>query len=266
MTSHSFLPIQPALPPGLLPSDIPVLADVHRLHVITGMQIQAIHHGEGDAAKQRRVRQLARLSKLKLLTRLARRVGGPGGGSYSGAYSLGTAGQRLIEPDRARPRKPWTPSSSHLRHALAVSQLYTDLRVAERDGSFELIEFAVEPTCWRSFADVQGRATLKPDAHVVTAADADELHWFVEVDMGTETRPRITNKCQLYADYWATGEEDAIHGVFPRVLWVVPEVTRASTVIEAIHKLDAADHPLFEAATFETAAEVLTGTVEGISP
>lgn len=262
-------PIRSNIPtsgPLLNMHDRAILGDLHRLHVATGMQLQAIHHGTDEAAKQRRIRQLTRLSKQRAVTRLPRRVGGPGGGSFSSIYTLGTTGQRIVDPERSRPRKPWTPSSTHLAHALAVSELYAQLRVAEQDLDIELVEFSVEPDCWRQFSDLQGRATLKPDAHVVVATGEDELHWFVEVDRATETRPRITAKCRLYADYWATGDEEEARGVFPRVLWVVPDDRRAAAIIDAASALDTADLALFEVATFSTATSVLVGLTEGRRP
>lgn len=246
--------------------DRQVLDDIRRMRVMTGLQLQLIHHGDDDAAKQRRVRQMARLSRLRLAYRMPRRVGGPGGGSFSSIYTLGAVGQQVADPERGRGRRPWTPSSNHLMHALTVSEIYTQLRLAERSFGFELVEFDAEPECWRIFTDIHGRVTLKPDAFTILGTTSDEFLWFVEVDRGTESAPRITDKCVLYRDFWRTGEEEAVHGASPKTLWCVPDRARADRVIAAIHELDVADHALFEVATFDQAPGVLAGLVEGMRP
>jgi hypothetical protein len=96
--------------------------------------------------------------------------------------------------------------------------------------------------------------------------DLDENHWFVEVDRSTESIPRVTAKCRTYAAYWKTGIEEGATGVFPRVLWVVPNERRTDQIIKAIRRLDREDWPLFAVTTDEHSAAVLIGRDPGVTP
>ena len=99
---------------------------------------------------------------------------------------------------------------------LAVSELYVGLVEAHRSGAAELLAFAAEPACWRSFAGQGGEVvTLKPDAFVQLGIGDIERSLFVEVDLSTESQPVIQRKCRVYAAYWRTGLEAQHRGVFP---------------------------------------------------
>jgi hypothetical protein len=249
----------------LVDTDRDLLLTLQKVRVATGKQLQALHHGDDDAAKQRRVRQLARLSRAGLVTRLGRRVGGPGGGSYSGIYALDLAGVRLLDPERAYPRRPWTSSSHHLAHALFVTQVYVDMRRATSDG-IDLLQFDTEPTCWRRFTVSGALTVLKPDGHVVVGRGDEELHWFVEADLASEGTRQIVDKARTYAQYWATGQEDDAHGVFPQVLWVSATPGRLTQLRSALRRLNPRDRVLFVLADVADAVAVLTGEEGGVRP
>jgi hypothetical protein len=109
--------------------------------------------------------------------------------------------------------------------------------LAERSGSLRIMRFVGEPGTWRGFLGPGGgRFTLKPDAYVVLLVGGDENYWFLEVDLGTEHAPTITRKCDLYRYYWQSGTEDERTGVFPRVLWLVPDERRAEVVRGVIRR------------------------------
>jgi len=57
-----------------------------------------------------------------------------------------------------------------MRHLLAVSELYVQLREAARSNVLELLDFDAEPTCWRGSRDGPRLVTLKPDAFVRLAS------------------------------------------------------------------------------------------------
>ena len=134
---------------------------------------------------------LRRLTERNLLYRLGRSVGGRRAGSEGFGFSLGTAGQRLVGPPSKRPREPWTPSSNHLRHALAVTELYVQLRELEDEARVEVERFDAEPRCWRFFGGPGGsRLVLKPDAFVMTAVGDYVDSWFIELDRATEPTTR----------------------------------------------------------------------------
>ena len=73
----------------------------------------------------------------------------------------------------------------------------------------------------------QGRSLLRPDLFMMIAAGEHELRWFIEVDRATHHAPALLRKARLYENYYRAGIEQAEHGVFPRVLWVVPSHERA---------------------------------------
>lgn len=246
--------------------DWQVMASLDRLRLVTGPQLQRLHHGGDEAAKQRRIRQLTRLSRLGVVTRLPRRIGGIASGSFPSIYTLDAAGIRLLHPERTRARHPWTPSNPYLAHHLAVSELYVNLATAKAVG-VELVKFTTEPGCWRTYRNRAGtEVVLRPDAHVVVAVGDSEHHWFVEVDRDTESLPRVTAKCRVYAAYWHTGIEEDTHGVSPRVLWCVPSERRRTKVIDAVARLAAEDWALFAAATDTDAVGVLAGFNQGATP
>ncbi len=93
----------------------------------------------------------------------------------------------------------------------------------------------VEPGSWRRFLGIGGESRLlRPDLAVVTAQGEYEDHWFIEVDLGSEHPPTVVRKCHLYEDYRRSGTEQDTHGLFPRVLWVVPDQRRADKLSTAI--------------------------------
>jgi Replication-relaxation len=143
-----------------------------------------------------------------VLARLDRVIGGVRAGSTGWVYSLGPAGQRLIQLDAnqrgtARIRKPWTPSTMFLRHSLDVAEVYVQLVEAARRRDFTLTTFETEPACW--WPDGLG-SWLKPDALVVLSTAAyDELVW-LEIDRGTESLPTMKRKLTAYTDFVRRGQ------------------------------------------------------------
>lgn len=247
--------------------DWQVLRSIDLLRMVTGTQIQRLHHGGDEAARKRRIRQMSRLTRMGLTIRLERRIGGPEAGSYPSIYTLDRAALRLLDPERSRARAPWTPSTPFLAHHLAVAEVYVSVSEIARRGEVEILGFTTEPGCWRTWRTPLGIVTnLKPDAHLVLGLGDDEAHWFVEVDRSTESLPRVTAKCRTYAAYWKTGIEEAATGVFPLVLWVTPNDRRLSQVMKAIRRLDREDWPLFAATTDEHSAALLSGQEPGVTP
>jgi hypothetical protein len=85
-----------------------------------------------------------------------------------------------------------------------------------------------------------------------------ELRWFIEVDRSSESVPVIVRKCQLYADYYQSGKEQAAQGgVFPRVCWIVPDDQRAERLRRAIHRDRSLPDRLFVVVTNARALDIL---------
>jgi hypothetical protein len=69
-----------------------VLADVARLGVLSGKQIERLHYEVSDAGSRLARKELSELIGSNVLARLDRRVGGVRAGSAGYVYSLGVTG------------------------------------------------------------------------------------------------------------------------------------------------------------------------------
>jgi hypothetical protein len=242
-----------------------IVHDVARLRVASGAQLRRMHYGAGESAQRLARRELAGLVEDRVLARLARRIGGVRSGSDGYVYSLDAVGQRLVDPGRRRYREPWTPSDSHLAHALSVSELFMQLRI--QDGDWQLEDFTTEPRCWRSFSGPGGRpCLLKPDAFAVGATGEYEDRWFIEVDRATEALTRITDKSKLYISYWQSGREQSTAGIFPRVVWIAPDELRREQLVDTLGNLPADSWQLFQVTTTTDAAALITARTDSTTP
>jgi len=194
-----------------------------------------VDHANLAAATHACVRVLGRLATQRILTRLERRVGGARRGSAGYIWCLDTVGDRLTRDEGGTRRRLLDPSIAFLQHTLAVSETRVQIQEAARAGSFLLNGVQVETEAWREYVSHAGvRSILKPDLMVTLSSDAYDDHWYVEIDLGTESLPVLVRKCRVYEDYRRTGRAQAEHGVFPRVLWVLPDQRRAQRLQAAI--------------------------------
>jgi hypothetical protein len=217
-----------------------VLELVARTRLCSGRQLQRAFWFTGTlVTRERRARQaLKRLTDRRVLDRLPRVVGGVRSGSAGFVYGVGAVGARLLAEGGGRGRRLGTPGARYVDHTLAAAELVVELMEAERAGRLEVLEIATEPTCWRPFAGALGaRLTLKPDLFVRIGVGSFEDRWFVEVDRATEAAPTITAKGRRYLDHFRSGSEQGAHGVYPRVLWSVPDAARAQVVADALAQL-----------------------------
>lgn len=254
-----------ALADALSPRDRAIVETVARLSLVTGRQLSYLFfsdtpHPPTRARLARRV--LARLVQQRALDRLERRQGGVGGGSGSWVYSLGPAGRRMVAywagEGLPRSRSTYERGAAWTRHTLAVSDLYTRLCEAQRAGRVEVLAFDAEPACWRRYTRLGGVAgVLKPDAFVRLGLGEFEDAIFVEVDLGTERRGQLLRQHKAYSEYFRAGVEQARTGIFPGVLWIVPDAKR-SVLFQDIHrKLPEQTRRLFTIATNERAIDTL---------
>jgi hypothetical protein len=139
-----------------------------------------------------------------------------------------------------------------------VTELYSQLVETERSGRLRLAEFAAEPACWRRFHGPGGaRLVLKPDAVLGLVLGRYEDRWWIEADRGTESRTALARKCDLYRHYWQAGVEQARTGVYPRLLWLVPDRHRQAVLADVIGRQPADARPLFAVETFTDAVDRL---------
>jgi hypothetical protein len=246
---------------SLTPREHLVLATLTRVRLASAVHLERLHFGDVTRRQARQV--LARMVTRRLLLRLPRTVGGVRAGSGGYVYGLDTAGARLATPGNRR-HQPWNVGSAFLAHTLSITELYVRLVEAHRLGTLKLGTFTAEPGCWRSFAAPGGgRATLKPDAYVTVDVDRYEDLWFIEVDRSTEATPTLRRKCDTYRRYWQTGTEQARSGIFPRVLWLVPNEHRQAVLIDVFGRMPVESWPLFTVAlTDEAVTRFIRGAHE----
>jgi hypothetical protein len=230
--------------------DWTVLATLNRLRLATTRQLERTSF---VGVSKRRARQsLASLVDRGVIARLPRVVGGVRSGSAGYVYTLDVAGSRLLRPEH-RFRRPDDPGERFTLHSLMVTELYVRLVEADHAGLLDLRNFVAEPASWRSFAGPYGRAVLKPDAHAVVRLGNYEDSWFIEVDRATEAASVVARKCEQYRRYWQTGAEQARTGVFPRVLFLVPDAKRLATLVDVFGRQPANTWHLFTVALFDEA-------------
>lgn len=246
--------------------DLLILKDLEQLRLLSTRQIQRLRfdqHISMSSATRTTVRVLTRLEGHGLLTRLARRVGGPLRGSAATVWQLASTGERLlrhINGGQAR-RRYVEPSHRFSAHTVAVADIAIALMEADRSNRLDLLELQAEPDCWRDYTTAAGALEwLKPDLYVVTADDSFETHSFVEVDLATEHLPAILRKCQTYQRYFQSGAEQQRHDLFPAVLWLTTSDTRAQGILAAIHAEPSLNASLFQATRRDDPLALITPT------
>jgi hypothetical protein len=229
--------------------DHAVVAFLGQVRLATGVQIARRLWGSevpSDSKAYAARRALRRLEGWRVLDRLPRRMGGVRAGSASIVYSLGPAGRRLLTRYGFDAKRLTTPGDRFVRHTLAITELVVGLHAADLAGDLDLIELQTEPRCWRSFVGLMGaRLTLKPDLFVRVGSGAFEDRWWIEVDLATEAGPTVLSKAKVYLSHFRSGEEQRLHGVYPRVVWAVPDERRAEQVTAALCDLSRGAQRLF---------------------
>ena len=211
-----------------LPSrDLDVLRDIEARRYMTSGQICRLRFGTaGTPGSAQRIanRVLNRLKGHGLIEHLKRRIGGVKGGSGDYIWALTPAGFRLLHlDDDLSIRYGFEPSQRFAEHTLAVTELDMQLRSIQ---GIAVVEVQFEPDSWRDC----GQRSLKPDLYAITSVGDYEDYWFFEVDLATESPLRVVAKCMQYQEYYHSGVEQRKTGVFPRVVWVVPNSKRRESV------------------------------------
>jgi len=205
--------------------DRAILQALQDSRFMTSKQISRQHfepdHANPTAAQRAANRAMHKLQGHGLATTIYRRVGGAKGGSSGFVWALTPTGHRLLglgSDDQPRKRN-FEPSPRFVEHTLAVSELH--VQIHGMDG-VALTDIQFEPHCWRSY----NGNTLKPDLYAVTSDGEYEDLWFFEIDLATEAPSRVVSKCEQYQAYYCSGTEQARHGIFPKVVWIVPSAKR----------------------------------------
>lgn len=240
--------------------DWQLLNFVHDGRFATGAQVIRAFWQTEDATSnpaRRGRRVLKRLTDWRILATLPRRVSGMRG-SAGLVYYTGRAGVRLLAVRGITGPRVEVPGTLHLAHTLATTELALRLREADRDGTLELIEVQQEPACWRNYPVLFGSGrTLKPDLFVRIGAGGQEDRWFVEVDLGSESARTIARKATVYGEHYRSGAEQHGHGVYPRVVWLVPDGVRAEQVEGVLARQPAETRRLFTVCRFDDAVSLM---------
>ena len=209
--------------------DRDILGTLQNSRFMTSKHISRQHfeadHANPAAAQRATNRAMHKLQGHGLVTTIYRRMGGPKGGSSGFVWALTPTGHRLLDLDSdTQPRKRnFEPSPRFVEHTLAVSELHVQILGME---GVALSDVQFEPHCWRSY----NGNTLKPDLYAVTSDGEYEDLWFFELDLATEAPSRVVAKCEQYQQYYRSGAEQAQHGVFPMVVWIVPNAKRKAAL------------------------------------
>jgi Replication-relaxation len=240
--------------------DWQLLTFVHDGRFASGAQlIRAFWQTDNAQSAAARVgrRTLKRLTDWRVLQTLPRNISGMRGSSGL-VYFTGRAGVRLLAARGIHGPRVEIPGTLHLAHTLATTELALRLREADRDGELELIEVQQEPVCWRSYTAALGaRRLLKPDLLIRIGAGSQEDRWMVELDLGSESGRTIARKASLYAQHYRSNAEQHEHGVYPRVLWTVPDDCRAQQVASVLRRMPVEVQRLFTVRPFDEAVGFL---------
>jgi hypothetical protein len=237
-----------------------VLLGVQQLRLISGGQLQRLYWPGSEAARRAARRGLLRLVTWRVLDRLPRKLGGTRAGSDAYIYRLGPVGHRLLALDGfAGQRIGEAPSERRLAHMLAIAECVTALKEAERTGAVEVIELQTEPACWRPFIGPMGETLIaKPDLFLrLGAGSALEDQWYVEVDRDTEHAGALKRKLDRYGQHFASGREQEQHGVYPRIIWAVPDTKRATQLHRLIERQGSLARRLHTVTTHEALVPLL---------
>jgi hypothetical protein len=247
--------------------DKEVLKSIRAYRYLTTDQVRRLHfrNTENEQASLRAAsRALGKLKDHRLIAPLERRIGGIRAGSGSYVWAIAPAGARALEilgtaSGKTARKRLYIPSSSYLTHTLAVAEVSLRLLEMSFDGRTALLHQRLEPECWRSHVTPGGVATfLKPDLDAATCCGEYEDHWFLEVDLATESPATVARKCEQYLAYMRSGKEQEACGVFPSVVWSVPDAKRKgslqSNIAEALDK----DSRIFVVITLDELESLIT--------
>lgn len=246
--------------------DWQVVETVNQLRIVSGNQLERLIFSplQGHAREVVRGRVLHRLVQWQVLDALPRRVGGMAHGSGGSVFVLGTAGARLVAERQAattprpRVRHPGVPTERTVRHTLAVSELYTALVEETRAVHVRVLSFQAEPACW--WPNGLG-GYLKPDAYTLLASGDIREHWWVEVDLATESLPTLKRKLSAYLEFVARGQLGPGQLV-PRVLVSVISAARLAAVETIVEQLPAPARDLFMVRLQTEAASALLQSLQ----
>lgn len=239
--------------------DIEILKFLYQARYVSNSQLARLFFSSSPStttALRRTNRTTKNLKDLKLITNLERRIGGKRKGSSSFVFTLtNLAVKFLAQLDnniKVSRRNSYEPSFGHLKHTLAITEIYIQLKELDQKYKrmiLEKIEF--EPRCWRTYSKNGVAQFLKPDLFIHLVLDEYEDFFFIELDCATESLTRVLAKSKQYIAHYNSYTEQRINGVYPLVLWIVPDEKRKIAIKNKL--IDELDNywQLFEVITLD---------------
>jgi hypothetical protein len=239
-----------------------IIETVNHLRVVSGNQLERLCFAAltGHTRAVVRGRVLRRLVACRLLTLLPRRIGGTLRGSSGSVFALGTVGARVCAERQGetlaqqRIRQPGVPTERTVRHMLAVSELYVSLVEQAWTQGAQVVALEAEPASW--CPNGLG-GFLKPDAYICLSLGKVREHWWIEVDLATESLPTIRRKLLAYVDFVERGQFGP-GNLIPRVLISASTRIRCAAFRSLITRLPMPAAGMFVALVdFEVAAYIV---------
>jgi hypothetical protein len=230
--------------------DWQIIEAVNEVRLLTGQQIERLFFAGLQPGRSRiasRSRALHRLVAWRVLVPLPRRIGGAGRGSSTLAFALDSVGQRLMRERLmaadlpARVRRPGAPTERTVRHILAVSECCVALNELARTNGFTVEHFQAEPACW--WPNGLG-GYIKPDAYALLAAGDVCDHWWIELDLATESLPAVKKQLWAYLDFVNRGQLGPGQ-IVPRVVIGTTTPERLKAISAMIGRLPSPAEHLF---------------------
>jgi hypothetical protein len=243
--------------------DWQIVEGVNALRLLTGQHIERLFFvgvAPGRSRVASRSRALHRLVAWRVLVPLPRRIGGAGRGSTTLAFALDSAGQRLMRArlletgQLPRVRRPGPPTERTVRHILAVSEAYVALSESAREHGFTLASFQAEPASW--WPNGLSHGYIKPDAFAMLTLGKVRDHWWLELDLATESLPAVKRQLEAYLDFWNRGQLGP-GKVMPRVVVAATTPERQRAIARLAEQFRSAPPELFRIVQIHELADAL---------
>jgi hypothetical protein len=206
---------------------------------MTRAQIQQVFFRKDGrlASVQAACRRLKLLSERGYLDRIRLPVTK---GSGPHLYLPGTAADVVLDKDERelwgrRRRARRVESVAGFVHGLEVIDFYIALKEAMERWGGTLVTWLGEREARHQFVQNKKKLLLNPDGYCLWALGEEEGSFFLELDRGTESMTRFSQKLERYEAYYkirAYHDHLGQVGLRPRLLIVVPDERR----VEKLHK------------------------------
>jgi hypothetical protein len=242
----------------LQPRDIRLLLDLFEGRIIRIREAAALYYDGSDDVAKRRLRYMAEAGLLKDVPNKSEKGKPPVVYAFAvGAFRLLTEhgvlqGFSPKEWDQ-KLRKRFTMAASTLEHELAILEVRAAMVPAiDTHPGHKVMEFGTWPEAFAFKTKLveEGKVrtvTQKPDGYLCIAKHGLDgrrafLHFFIEVDRGTEELKTLASKAERYREHYRSGgfadwlgQPRGSYRAHPfRVLMVLPSSERAANVARAI--------------------------------